>query len=67
MTLVVNKVTEPGGIRSVRLEPETVKIILHGGREITYTKSSEYSPGIQKLYPGVAQTAQQSTQAEASK
>lgn len=57
MTLVVNKVTEPGGIRSVRLEPETVKIILHGGREITYTKSSEFDPRVRRVHVGLPQTS----------
>jgi hypothetical protein len=52
MTLVVNKITEPGGIKSVRLELETVKVCLHGGKEITYSKTSEYSPNYRRQEVG---------------
>lgn len=39
--LVVNKLTKPGDIRRVDLEPDTVLVHLYGGKEKVYRLSTE--------------------------
>lgn len=40
MTFVANKITEPGGIKTIRVELNTVEVSLHNGQRITYSKTA---------------------------
>jgi hypothetical protein len=44
MTLVVNKITKPGDIRRVDLEPDKVTVTLYDHKQITYIKATVKSP-----------------------
>ncbi len=37
--LLINKLTNPGGIRRVELRPDTVRIVLQDGTEHLYTNN----------------------------